>query len=121
MKKKIVLLTIALVALMVVNSCSKETIEKEEQTKIVMSAGQDNFWCDDEFCYWIDPELLDPPILVDPSYGPQNLKKEYLEGTLPNGTKIRQLKCPDRGIDCGKIFEPDGNGVIQHVGYYATN
>ncbi len=118
MKKITVLFTLVLVSLMIFNSCSKESTEMGE--KIIMSSGQENFWCDDEYCYWIDPELLDPPILQEPVYGPMNLKKEYSETTQPDGTVIMRLVCKDSGRDCGTIREPDANGVLKHVGYYAT-
>jgi hypothetical protein len=127
MKKLTVLITLVLVSLIVFNSCSKETTEKSEQSKMIMSSGQENFWCDDEYCYWIDPELLENPELPSAPhyYGPRN--KEGIIAELnrrdPDGNVIKMtaIICPDPGSICGDIQSPDADGVLRKIGLYLDN
>ncbi len=125
MKKITIIFALVLVSLVVFNSCSKESTERGE--KMILSSGQENFWCDDEFCYWIDPELLEGYEIPSAPYtfGPLNKSGIIAEVNRrdPEGNiiKMTAIICPDPGNTCGDVMTPDANGVLRATGLYLVN
>ncbi len=101
--------------------CKKETI-KNEGEKLILSSQviiPGDVYCDDEYCYWIDPDLFDEPVEPSaPIKGEADRKGMLREFYPAGGGKHIEIYCWGEGEKCGSLYVELPNGDLYEVGLY---
>lgn len=111
--------------------CKKEVKssdqEKSDQENLLYSSGTlmpGEIFCDEDYCYWIDPELWDEPIITqDIIPGPADklgytITWEIIDPETGQKKIMSGIACPTAGENCGKLFYEFSNGTQIEVGLY---
>jgi hypothetical protein len=122
--KRLMMLIAFMIMILPIMSCKKE-VPEINQIKMVLSSElwiPGELYYDDEYCYWIDPELWDEPIAPEEIYHGVLDQKGYMEVYVEyiNGHEVikQRPKCFDTGDVCGKQYRLNPNGTYDEIGSY---
>jgi hypothetical protein len=123
MKRILILFPISLI-LLSLTGCKKDT-PVNEQNRIILSTDlwlPGELYLDEEFYYWLDPELIEGPI--DPKeiwHGELNQNGRIETFTVfINGHEVIKQKvvCFGVGNICGVAYKQNADGTFTQSGFY---
>ena len=106
--------------------CKKE-YKSSDQEKVLFSSSlliPGEIFCDEDYCYWIDPELWDEPIEIQSTLkGPADQKgypQTFIRKEGEQWIIEHTVHCYDTGDICGKLYRLEGTDWV-HAGNYLVN